>query len=174
MRQGLPLVLTHIVEFVEKHGECLIVFLSVCHLYVEVVCICKMCVCVQVSVRVDCSESAVQWNAGRNWGKVLMKEAFQSLTVGIFLLRPPYWKFSLGNCLVDLFQSHTGHNCWRCSGVREVELAMREHFKYLMHNKRDLKDSTQSYWILVSCRFKKGRTKSGCEDRAEQSSRGTF
>lgn len=46
MRQGLPLVLTHIVEFVEKHGECLTVFLSVCHLYVEVVCICKMCVCV--------------------------------------------------------------------------------------------------------------------------------
>lgn len=46
MRQGLPLVFTHIVEFVEKHGECLTVFLRVCHLYVmlEVVCICKMCV----------------------------------------------------------------------------------------------------------------------------------
>ncbi len=28
MRQGLPLVLTHIVEFVEKHGECFSVFVT--------------------------------------------------------------------------------------------------------------------------------------------------
>jgi len=39
MRQGLPLVLMHIVEFVEKHGEGFCQCFSV-SMYAEIVCFC--------------------------------------------------------------------------------------------------------------------------------------
>ncbi|XP_043114443.1 protein FAM13B-like [Puntigrus tetrazona] len=124
MRQGLPLALTHMVEFVEKHG------LSKIGLFI-----------VGGSVQ-RCRDLKKGFDDGG-----FPERDSRDVDTWASLL-----KHFLKEIPGGLIRSHTRHNCCRCSGVREVEVVMSERVKHSPLSKTDLSrlGLTESLYVADS------------------------